>query len=59
MLCKEVSGAPTLEEFENTSKYCLAQRYNSFVDYEVKKNIRIRKKNHTLIDCIKKIFIVN
>ncbi|HDD9133758.1 TPA: hypothetical protein PBP65_002454 [Escherichia coli] len=44
MLCKEVSGAPTLEEFENTSKYCLAQRYNSFVDYEVKKNKRIRKK---------------
>ncbi|EHX84787.1 hypothetical protein NPB89_003004 [Escherichia coli] len=59
MLCKEVSGAPTLEEFENTSKYCLAQRYNSFVDYEVKKIKELERKNHTLIDCIKKIFIVN
>ncbi|EHX94720.1 hypothetical protein ECDEC14D_0997 [Escherichia coli DEC14D] len=44
MLCKEVSGAPTLEEFENTSKYCLAQRYNSFVDYEVKKIKELERK---------------
>ncbi|MBX8836009.1 hypothetical protein [Enterobacter sp. Y17] len=44
MLCKEVAGAPTLEEFENTSKHCLAKRYNSFVDYEILKNKRTRKK---------------
>ncbi|QGH30829.1 hypothetical protein [Kluyvera intermedia] len=44
MLCKEVPGAPTLEEFENTSRHCLAERYNSFVDYEIKKNKRLRKK---------------
>lgn len=44
MLCKEVPGAPTLEEFENTSKHCLAKRYNSYIDYEVDKNRRIRKK---------------
>lgn len=44
MLCKEVAGAPTLEEFENTSKHCLSNRYNSFVDYEIKKNQRSRKK---------------
>ena len=48
MLCKEVAGAPTLEEFANTSKHCLAKRYNSFSDYEIKKNIRLRKKKpHT------------
>lgn len=44
MLCKEVAGAPTLDEFQNTSKYCLAKRYDSYVDYEVKKNRRLRKK---------------
>jgi hypothetical protein len=44
MLCKEVPGAPTLEEFENTSKHCLAKRYNSFIDYQVEKNRRLRKK---------------
>lgn len=44
MLCKEVPGAPTLEEFENTSRYCLAKRYESFVDYEISKNKRLRKK---------------
>ncbi len=44
MLCKEVPGAPTLEEFENTSKHCLAKRYNSFIDYEIEKNRRLRKK---------------
>ncbi|EOU9602617.1 hypothetical protein ACOJCO_000249 [Cronobacter dublinensis] len=48
MLCKEVAGAPTLEEFANTSKHCLSKRYNSFSDYEIKKNIRLRKKKpHT------------
>ncbi|AVD62415.1 MULTISPECIES: hypothetical protein [Serratia] len=32
IFCKEVSGAPTIENFKSTSQYCLTQRYKEYID---------------------------
>ncbi len=32
ILCKEVPGAPTIQNFESTSLYCLKQRHKEYVD---------------------------
>jgi len=32
IFCKEVSGAPTIENFKSTSQYCLTHRYRDYID---------------------------
>jgi hypothetical protein len=42
ILCKEVPGAPTIQNFQSTSQYCLKKRHKEFLEgiYEEEKNKR-------------------
>lgn len=44
ILCKEVSGAPTIENFQATSQFCLNQKYNEYIDELFNKAKEIKKK---------------
>ncbi|WP_217267768.1 MULTISPECIES: hypothetical protein [Halomonadaceae] len=37
VLCKEVPGAPTIQNFQSTSQYCLKQRHGEFINEILKK----------------------
>lgn len=45
ILCKEVPGAPTIQNFQSTSQYCLKQQHKSFLkdSFEKSEKIRVRK----------------
>lgn len=42
ILCKEVSGAPGIENFQGTSQFCLTKRWKEYIDelYEEAKELR-------------------
>ncbi|MFJ5339582.1 hypothetical protein ACIPSD_10750 [Pectobacterium sp. CHL-2024] len=42
ILCKEVSGAPSIENFRSTSQYCLTQRWNDYIDETYKEEKEFR-----------------
>ena len=37
LFCREMAGAPTLQQFLSTSRYCLAQAHKTYIDEELKK----------------------
>ncbi|UDQ77111.1 hypothetical protein LJQ72_05960 [Pectobacterium brasiliense] len=45
ILCKEVSGAPSVENFRSTSQYCLTQRWNDYIDEIYKEEKEFRKNS--------------
>ncbi|GAB7260920.1 hypothetical protein [Dickeya ananatis] len=42
ILCKEVSGAPSIENFRSTSQYCLNHRWNDYIDETYKQEKEFR-----------------
>ncbi|MFQ2443563.1 hypothetical protein ACK307_03785 [Aeromonas caviae] len=44
ILCKEVPGAPTIQNFQSTSQYCLKEQHKKFInkEYESAKELRVK-----------------
>lgn len=53
ILCKEVSGAPTIQNFQSTSQYCLKQQHNKYLEEEFDK-AKQRKIENPEIDRVTK-----
>lgn len=45
ILCKEVPGAPTIQNFQSTSQYCLKQQHKNFLKDELEKAEKIKVEN--------------
>ncbi|WP_368529600.1 hypothetical protein [Enterobacter cloacae] len=45
IFCKEVSGAPTIENFQSTSQYCLMESWTEYINNQFEENKSSRKKN--------------
>lgn len=58
ILCKEVSGAPTIQNFQSTSQYCLKQQHNKFLGDEFKK-AKQRKIDNPDIDRVTKKSLID
>lgn len=54
IFCREMAGAPTLDEFMNTSQAFLMNRYNSYINYQLNKNKKQRKKRPSINKLTKK-----
>ncbi len=54
VLSKEVPGAPTIQNFQSTSQYCLKKRHQQFVNGVYEKEKTRRKKNPELDRVTKK-----
>lgn len=54
ILCKEVSGAPTVQNFQSTSQYCLKKRHREFIEEIYKEGKREREENPELARVTKK-----
>ncbi|HHZ4815068.1 TPA: hypothetical protein ACWGK2_000877 [Yersinia enterocolitica] len=54
ILSKEVSGAPTIENFQSTSQYCLTQRWIEFINETYDSEKKIREDNPQLPRITKK-----
>lgn len=54
ILCKEVSGAPTIENFKSTSQYCLTQSWNDYIETVYEQEKKFREKNPELPRITKK-----
>lgn len=48
MLCREVSGAPTIQNFQSTSQYCLTQRHREFIQDKFDKAKDEREADKTI-----------
>lgn len=48
ILCKEVAGAPTIQNFQSTSQYCLKQRRNELIEAIHKEEKSKREKDPEL-----------
>lgn len=54
ILTREVPGAPTVQNFQSTSQYCLMQAYNAFIDRDNEKANKERSENPELKRVTKK-----
>ncbi|SHO54653.1 hypothetical protein [Vibrio quintilis] len=45
ILCKEVAGAPSIQNFHSTSQYCLKQQHKIFLESEFEKAKQIKEEN--------------
>lgn len=48
MFCREVSGAPTVQNFQSTSQYCLTQRHREFIQEKFDKAKTERESDSSL-----------
>ncbi|ABS09378.1 hypothetical protein Shew185_3251 [Shewanella baltica OS185] len=48
ILCKEVPGAPTIQNFQSTSQYCLKEQYIHFIENEYESAKALREQNPEL-----------
>ncbi|MGR5367347.1 hypothetical protein [Photobacterium damselae] len=48
ILTREVAGAPTIQNFQSTSQYCLSQAYKDFINKEFDEADDAKKKNPDL-----------
>ncbi|WP_419243621.1 hypothetical protein ACN08P_02690 [Photobacterium leiognathi subsp. mandapamensis] len=54
ILTREVAGAPTIQNFQSTSQYCLSQAYKDFINKEFDEADDAKKKNPDLERVTKK-----
>lgn len=54
ILCKEVPGAPTVQNFQSTSQYCLKKHHKEFIEKIYEKEKSKRKENPELDRVTKK-----
>ena len=54
ILCKEVHGAPTIQNFQSTSQYCLKKMHKEFIDHKYESAKSARKENPDLNRVTKK-----
>ena len=59
ILCKEVPGAPTIQNFQSTSQYCLKEAHKQFIQTEYQSAKLRRDENPELEKITKKSLIEN
>ena len=53
ILCKEVSGAPTIQNFQSTSHYCLKEQHKNFIEESFNK-AKANKEHHPEVERVTK-----
>ncbi len=57
ILCKEVQGAPTIQNFQSTSQYFLKKRHKEFIDQQFEEAKSVREENPEK-DCVTKKYLL-
>ncbi|WP_286720085.1 hypothetical protein [Thalassolituus sp. UBA2009] len=57
ILCKEVQGAPSMQNFQSTSQFCLKQQYEWFINDEYERSKLERQNNPDLTRVTKKSLV--
>jgi len=58
LLCKEVPGAPTIQNFQSTSQYCLRKRHKEYIDEEYR-TAKAAHTNNPELERVTKISLVS
>lgn len=56
ILCKEVPGAPTIQNFQSTSQFCLKKRHKEFIEENFEK-AKIQRKENPELDRVTKKYL--